>query len=80
MSTTEPIVAAMTAGPTGYPNTTVGMLMQQRDSTLGSAKSAQDAADRYLALVDENTTRAASLQDAIDSLGGDQPMVPLPST
>ncbi|MBT2502970.1 hypothetical protein [Curtobacterium sp. ISL-83] len=59
-----------------YPGTTVGMLMQQRDSALGSAASAREAAARYLQLASDNEARAAGLQEAIDAMGGDQPMLP----
>lgn len=64
--------------PVTYPDTTVGMLMRQRDEARASVTAARDTAARYEAMADTNESRATSLQVAIDSMGGDEPMVEVP--
>lgn len=61
------------AGPVTYPDTTVGMLMQQRDEALASARAGRSEAERYLALATGNEARAAGLQEAITAMGGEPP-------
>lgn len=61
-----------------YPDTTVGMLMKQRDESLANAQAAQAGIERYARLVQEAQGRVGSLQQAIDAMGGDQPMITIP--
>lgn len=70
----EPIVDAV---PVTYPSTTVGMLMRDRDAARASAVAACAERDRFQALADASDARADSLQESIDALGGEQPMVPI---
>lgn len=57
--------------PPTYPDTTVGMLMRDRDGARASARAARDQADRYEALEADANARADSFQAAIEALGGD---------
>jgi hypothetical protein len=57
--------------PIEYPDTTVGMLMRQRDEARASAKSDRLFAEQLTGRAEETDVRAARLDDAISALGGE---------
>lgn len=57
--------------PPVYPDSTIGMLMRDRDQALASADAAQGQADQFAALATANRARAAALQVAIDAMPPD---------
>ncbi|MFJ4220634.1 hypothetical protein [Curtobacterium luteum] len=54
-----------------YPDTPVGSLMRERDSALSSARNTRSQCEQLEQLAQAADARAASLQTAIDSLGGE---------
>lgn len=77
MTTTDETEIPDSGGP-AYPDTSVGMLMQQRDAARASATAARGEAARFEAMAEASDATAARLQVAIDALGGDEPIGMLP--
>lgn len=67
---------ASTAPLTRYPDTTVGILMRERDSATTTASTARKEAEQLTAEAVVAEARVAALVLAIERLGGEEPMLP----